>query len=165
MAFLLEDFQFRCAYSLLHHRQESKGLEVDHFDPRQKKRTIQRYDNLMPSARLCNSVKRDQWPSPSERELGLRFLNPTEEQDYNHQIFEDPQTHKLVGTTVAARYHIRVLGLNDDFFIRQRLHRSMIAFMFAMPGIMHGNPVVEAVKEALSELIPPIDPPPGKPQT
>ena len=160
LPFLLEDFGYRCAYSLVHHRQESKGLEVDHFDPRLKGQAIQRYENLMPSTRLCNSLKGNHWPTPQEREEGIRFLDPSKEQDYDYQIFEDPATHCLVGTTVAAKYHIRVLGLNSPFFVRQRADRAKFHAFMKMPGIMHGVEQVEAVKKKFDEMIPPIKSPP-----
>ncbi len=141
-------------------------MEVDHFDPRKKKDAIQKYSNLMPSARLCNSMKGNKWPTPHQRRVkGLRFLNPTEELDYDHVIFENPDTHELVGTTPAARYHIIVLHLNDDFFINQRRDRTLFWQMMSLPGVLHGNELVEETKASFAKLIPPIRPPPFRAST
>lgn len=160
LPFLLQDFNHRCAYSLVHHHEESAGLEVEHFDPRAKKHPIQKYSNLMPAVRKCNSRKGDYWPTPEERRQGIRFIDPCVEQDYGFQIFEDSSTHKLVGTTSAARFQIRMLGLNDEFFVRQRRDRTRLRNLMAMPGIMHGLEPVEQVKQRVEQMIPPIPAPP-----
>ena len=44
------------------------------------------------------------------KKLGVRFLNPTKEQDYGVHIFEDAVTHELVGASPAGRYHLRCCG-------------------------------------------------------
>ncbi|HBJ87809.1 MAG TPA: hypothetical protein DDZ88_28915 [Verrucomicrobiales bacterium] len=145
---------------MIHHHHESAGLEVEHFDPRTKKHPIQKYSNLMSAARRCNSRKGNYWPSPEERNQGIKFIDPTLEHDYGVQIFEDPLTHKLVGTTPAGKFQIRMLGLNDDFFIRHRRDRARMRAMIAMPFILHGALPVEQVKQRIEEMIPPIPPPP-----
>ncbi len=106
--------------------QHSSGggkLEVDHFDPRKKKDLIQSYDNLFPSTRHCNSKKKAVWPNKKELEAGCRFLNPCREIDYGQQIFEDAK-HRLVGITPAAKWHIRMCGLNADHLVDERARRA-----------------------------------------
>ena len=44
--------------------------------------------------------------------------------DYGEQIFEDPETHKLVGVNPAAIWHIRICGLNAEVLIRERSRRA-----------------------------------------
>ena len=120
---LLRDFEGRCAYSM-QHQSHSGPLEVDHFDPRQKKSLIQDYNNLFPASRHCNGKKWNIWPNRGELAAGCRFLNPCKEMDYGEQIFENPDTHELVGVTPAARWHIRVCGLNADHLIQERRRRA-----------------------------------------
>lgn len=120
---LIRDFEGRCAYSM-QHQSRSGLLEVDHFDPRRKKDLIQNYANLFPASRHCNGKKSDTWPSKTERAAGCRFLNPCEEMDYGGQFFETPGTHELVGVTAAARWHIRVCGLNADHLVQERRRRT-----------------------------------------
>ena len=120
---LMRDFGGRCAYSMQHHVR-CGPLEVDHFDPRLKRELIQNYGNLFPASRHCNGKKSDTWPNKEELASGCRFLNPCEEMDYGEQVFEDPATHRLVGTTRAAVWHIRVCGLNADHLVYERRRRA-----------------------------------------
>lgn len=119
----MRDFGGRCAYSMQHSSRAGK-LEVDHFDPRRKKDLIQEYRNLFPASRHCNGKKSDTWPNKAEAAAGCRFLNPCEEMDYGEQIFEDVATHRLVGTTPAAVWHIRMCGLNADHLVDERRRRA-----------------------------------------
>jgi hypothetical protein len=120
---LIRDFDARCAYSM-QHQSRSGSLEVDHFDPRKKNDLIQDYNNLFPASRHCNGKKWEHWPAKTELAAGCRFLNPCEEMDYGEQIFEDSQTHKLIGVTPAAKWHIRICGLNADHLIEERRRRT-----------------------------------------
>ncbi|MHB8519513.1 MAG: HNH endonuclease [Limisphaerales bacterium] len=120
---LMRDFGGRCAYSM-QHQSRSGALEVDHFDPRLKKELIQDYSNLFPASRHCNGKKSDIWPGKEELAAGCRFLNPCEEMDYGEQIFEDAATHRLIGTTPAAIWHVRVCGLNADHLVFERRRRA-----------------------------------------
>ena len=119
----MRDFGERCAYSM-QHRQRAGPMEVDHFDPRRKKDLIQDYGNLFLASRHCNRKKSDHWPNKDEAAAGCRFLNPCKEMDYGEQIFEDPQTHRLVGTTPAAIWHIRMCGLNAEHLTDERAKRA-----------------------------------------
>lgn len=134
---LLEDFGERCAYSLVHAKTiHDREMHVDHHDPRKKRKCG--YDNLFPAYGCCNGAKGDTWPSKEDIALGARFLNPCKESDYaivpdgpdgvpeGAQIFEDPATHELVGTTVAARYHIEMLDLNHPALVHQRRERTVM---------------------------------------
>jgi len=108
----------------MQHEIRCGALEVDHFDPRKKKNLIQDYNNLFPASRHCNGKKSDTWPNKAEQAAGCRFINPCEELDYGEQIFEDIVTHKLVGVTPAAKWHIRICGLNADRLIEERRRRA-----------------------------------------
>lgn len=124
---LLIDFENRCAYSLQHvERMGMQIMEVDHHNPKRQGRSKHHYRNLYPAHRICNGQKSNTWPTRSQRKKQLRFLNPRKETDYGVQIFEEPETFRLVGTTPSAIYHIRHCGLNDSYFIRERQTRALI---------------------------------------
>jgi hypothetical protein len=99
------------------------------------------------------------------RRQGIRFLNPTKEQDYGVCIFEDPVTHELIGTTPAARYHIDVLDLNSNTFVFERKKRAEYQGLLKAPLAVKSSAgeAAEAIR-MLSDLfdlsIPPIPPPP-----
>lgn len=163
---LLRDFADRCAYSM-QHRERAGKLEVDHFDPRLKKELIQAYENLFPASRHCNGKKSNHWPTKEELAAGCRFLNPCEEPDYGEQIFEDAHTHMLVGTTPAARWHIRMCGLNASHLIDERKRRTGHLDVLSKKAVrvrtLH-NDLVDLIKRYRQEvdlMIPPIPAPPA----
>jgi hypothetical protein len=108
----------------MQHRERCGNLEVDHFDPRKKKDLIQHYGNLFPASRHCNGKKSHHWPTKMEADAGCRFLNPCEEMDYGEQIFENAETHRLIGVTPAAIWHIRMCALNADHLVNERTKRA-----------------------------------------
>jgi hypothetical protein len=162
---LLRDFEGRCAYSM-QHQSHSGPLEVDHFDPRQKKSLIQDYNNLFPASRHCNGKKSDTWPTRAEFAAGCRFLNPCKEMDYGEQIFENPDTHELIGVTTAARWHIRVCGLNADHLVQERRRRARHwQTIKGVPVKIKGDCVrvadlIENYREQVELMIPEIPPAP-----
>ena len=166
---LIRDFGFRCAYSM-QHELRSGTLEVDHFDPRKKKDLIQEYKNLFPASRHCNGKKSDNWPNKPEMAAGCRFLNPCEEMDYGGQIFEDSQTHELIGVTPAAKWHIRICGLNANHLMEERRRRAKHWNTIYNQGVTVKSGVPHHVAQELIEnyrgevelMIPQIPPPPSK---
>lgn len=137
-------------------------MEIDHFDPRLKSKFIQRYSNLFLATRHCNGAKGDTWPTGAERNLGLRFLNPCNEKDYGEHMFEDPQSHRLVGVTPAGRYHIRMLDLNADHLVAERRERAEIRALLTRAAftLKRGRSEAEAVdlmsalRKQVEEMIP-----------
>lgn len=153
---LKRDFDSRCAYCMRHLEFDSV-MEVDHFDPREKKNDVQRYANLFLADRRCNSSKSDIWPDEDEQRNGIRFLNCCEEKDYDECIFEDSETHELIGTTPAARYHIDIIDLNSPELIEQRKKRS--EYLLKLNDIEQTAKsscaeVNETVKDVLTKLKP-----------
>ena len=124
---LLNDFEYRCAYSLrlVSENGGEMNMEVDHFDPRPHVKR-NRYGNLFLSTRLCNNRKGNHWPNDEDRKRGIRFLNCCEEVDYGKHIFEDPDTHEVFGVTPEGRYHVRRLDLNDPEFVSERKERTRL---------------------------------------
>ncbi len=119
-------------------------MEVDRFDPRRRNGLIQAYSNLFLASRHCNNKKGDHWPTSADRAAGCRFLNPCEEMDYGEQILEDPVTHRLVGVTRAARWHIRMCGLNADHLVHERAKRAEYWHLLKHRGVR--------VKRSLAEV-------------
>jgi hypothetical protein len=139
-------------------------MHVDHHNPKLKRRSP--YANLFPAYSVCNMSKGDTWPAPSE---GVRFLNPCSETEYGVEIFEDPKTHELIGTTDNARYHILMLDLNNDSLVHQRAERSKLLGLFRRPAVCKPSSpardkaaavVGTTILEILSTKIPEIPPPP-----
>jgi len=126
---LREDFQNRCAYSMLHEdfAGGAGAMNIDHFDPRRKSDFLQRYDNLFWASRECNGRKHKHWPTDEQQLLGIRFLDCTKELDYGVHIFEDPRSNEVWGATPAGRYHVRILNLNASVFVRLRKLRAIAA--------------------------------------
>lgn len=125
---LLVDFSKRCAYSG-QHLQRTGGescLDIDHFDPTLKLPARNAYSNLLLASRYCNGKKGQKWESVAKRNAGLRFLNPCEEIDYGHHLFEDPETFLIWGATPEGRYHVRMLDLNAGHLVTERRRRCAL---------------------------------------
>lgn len=169
--YLLKDFDGRCAYSM---EKVQELAEVDHFNPNYKKNRIQEYENLFPSSRHCNGKKSSTWPTKKLQALGIRFLNCSEEMDYGESIFEDPSTNELIGTTPAAKWHIRQLDLNAPHLINKRSHRAALRRHLSQPiiasvnysdsdEILAAQKSIQKVQAILDDMIPDIpEPPPAE---
>jgi hypothetical protein len=144
-------------------------MEVDHFDPRRKSDPVQDYDNLYYASGHCNRSKGSTWPNAAEKEQGIRFLDCCRERDYGRFLFEDPETHEIVGSTPAARFHILVLDLNAPHLVQRRRERAEIPRRLQEPIVLrnlHGMPEAEQIRRLhgvlrglLTHAIPPIPPP------
>ena len=150
----------------MQHESRGGSLEIDHFDPRRKKDLIQDYKNLFRASRHCNGKKSHTWPNQAELVAGCRFLNPCEEMDYGEQIFEDFQTHELIGVTPAARWHIRICGLNANHLMDERrrrakhwntIHNRGITVKGGVPHQV-AQELMKNYREEVELMIPPIPP-------
>lgn len=99
-------------------------MEVDHFDPTLKHPFRNRHGNLVSASHHCNGKKSDTWHTEEDREQGIYIINPYHEEDYGRHLLEDRKTGKLVGNTVAGRWHIEVLDLNAEHIVTKRLDRT-----------------------------------------
>jgi hypothetical protein len=165
LKFLLLDFERRCAYSCQHaNRAGGVGaMDVDHFDPTLTQPARNNYQNLFLATRHCNGKKGDNWPTPSQRRQGLRFLNPCEEVDYGVHLFEDPDTFEIWGATPAGRYHVRMLDLNADHLVLERRRRHELRALQKAPQIVTATGKksdaligIVAFKNEVEQMIPPI---------
>jgi len=106
------------------------------------------------------------------RKLGVRFLDPTKDQDYGLHIFEDPNTHELVGASPAGKYHILRCDLNAAHLVQERRDRAElnrlldqyhVAARVPLGDLMDGSLVETArtLRGIVATMIPPIPPPPG----
>jgi hypothetical protein len=145
-------------------------MEIDHFNPRLLGLARNKYSNLFLATRHCNGAKSNHWPEKRQRLLGVRLLNPTKEQDYGSQIFEDPTTHRLIGATPAGIYHIRICDLNAPHLVNERanraelrriLHEYMPTLKIA-PGTVGKSNLLDSsslLRDIVEKMIPPIPPP------
>ena len=152
LSYLLLDFDGRCAYSM--QKVEGKMAEVDHFDPRKKNDCVQEYDNLFLASRHCNGSKWHTWPTSAQQQKGIRFLNCCEEDDYGVCIFENKNSHELIGITPAAKWHIITLDLNAPFLVRERRKRAEIAEILSRPVQLKNlsSDAMQLLKDSLSAL-------------
>lgn len=144
-----------------------RDLHVDHFNPTLTHPDRNRYGNLFLASSHCNGLKSNTWPTRAERKRDKRFLNPRREMDYGGQIFEVPETHRLVGTTPAARYHIRILGLNAPHLVNLRKERSNLHELLQETPVVcktleseEREALFHEMKHQLKTKIPHIPPPP-----
>lgn len=140
-------------------------MEVDHFNPRKKNDYAQHYSNLFLATRHCNGAKRDRWPTCRERKLGARFLNCCEETDFGVHIFEDPDSHEVVGVTPEGKYHVRNCDLNAPHLVEERTQRADLWSKLegkamrikdgrSLPDVMPVLGIIEALKEVAIKMIP-----------
>lgn len=103
-----------------------KAMEVEHFKPKKLSPKAHSYKNLLYCSRHCNLSKGDTWPTPTEKKLGFRFINPCEEIDYGNHIYEHIESGLLVGVSPAGAYQIEKCNLNADFLVKARKQRTKI---------------------------------------
>ena len=81
------DFHYKCAYCLIHEREYGfqHNFCVDHFKPKLKFPKLKLiYENLYYACLVCNSFKKDKWPSNKEQNKGYRFLDPCFDERNEH---------------------------------------------------------------------------------
>jgi hypothetical protein len=86
--------------------------------------------------------------------------------DYGIHLFEDPQTHNLVGVTPAGRYHIIACDLNADHLVTERRERSLLRDLLIRTSVivkptanlasLHAN--LKLLRSIVERMIPPIPP-------
>jgi len=140
------DFQFRCAYCLIHESdyQSPEDFEVDHFEPQSVNRArAKEYANLYYACRLCNKPGRkgSNWPSREERERGLRFVDPCADDWEDHVEFQDDGS--ALPLSKPGEYSIRRIGLD-----RSQLRRHRVKF----PGEYANRSHLRRVERALDRI-------------
>lgn len=141
-----------------------RHMEIDHFDPTLRGAARDAYSNLMLATRHCNNMKKN----ASQIATGIRLLNATKELDYGRHIFEDPQTHELVGVTPGGSYHIDILDLNHGTFVSERRDRAIYFEVCGRAAVtLTGQldtlqSVLGILRRQFERFIPYIPPPPHK---
>ena len=118
--YLRPDFQYRCAYCLIHefYFQSGDGGEIDHFRPRHPSPALRldfshlanEYSNLYWSCGKCNRCKGNQWPTDADATNGFRFLDPCVEDHDAH--WETRPDGTLISKTNTGWYTIRMIRLD-----------------------------------------------------
>ena len=130
-------FRFRCAYCISHEEVMSgyDAMEVDHFRPRSRpefEHLKKEWTNLYYACHLCNGNggKSNHWPTTEQHALGLRFIDPCEEDPDDHiRLTLHPKTDELSclrHLTPVGRYTIEKIRLNRKQLvdIRRELARK-----------------------------------------
>jgi hypothetical protein len=117
------DFEFRCAYCLIHEAdyQSPEDFEVEHFQPISANGPEREYKNLYYSCRLCNKRNRKgtNWPTPAQMSSNIRFVDPCSEFWEEHVSFKDDGS--IDGISDQGTYSVSTIDLNRQ---QLRLHRS-----------------------------------------
>lgn len=126
---LRKDFQYRCAYCLVHEHYlgGEAGCTIDHYRPQgglyARPDLKSNYRNLYWTCRECNDNKADTWPSPEEEALGIRFLDPCMPQDDHDLHWLTNPDGSLEAITLTGKYTIERLMLWRD---QLKYHRARI---------------------------------------
>jgi hypothetical protein len=125
---LREDFQYRCAYCILHEGDPYGGgfhhFQIDHFRPREDFPELRNtYSNLYYACSWCNRAKSDTWPSDDENRRGFVFVDPCVEDLYTTHATLNPATGKLNPKTNAGDFTITEIRLNRGMFNQLRKKR------------------------------------------
>jgi hypothetical protein len=130
LAFVREDFAECCAYCLLHEILAGgrEGFELDHFRPKslpQFASLVNDFYNLYYACHICNSMKRDLWPDPSQEEDGFEFVDLCAEAFSDH--FEEVMDGSWVPLSRQAEYTLDKLRLNRAHLVTIRGYLREIA--------------------------------------
>jgi hypothetical protein len=129
---LRQDFQYRCAYCLLHEYflGGEAGCCIDHHRPLRGRYArpdlIADYNNLYWCCRECNENKGDFWPSPDDYHSGLRFLDPCQPQDDHDLHWRILPNGTLEPLTLTGKYTIRRLKLWRPFLQHHRAKTCLL---------------------------------------
>jgi len=132
---LQEEFYCRCVYCTL--PDVLKGHEafgVDHYRPRSKFPGLEvEYTNLFYSCNICNSMKRDFWPS-KEQLVKKHFIpNPCDHVMHGHLKIVGAE---IIAKDITGKFTIDVLDLNEAKSVEYR--KTLIAIY---------NSIITEVKE------------------
>src|SRR5262249_39905090 len=152
---LREDFQYRCAYCLLHEGDPYGGglrhFQIDHFRPRVKfPLLLTTYSNLYYCCAWCNRNKGQKWPTDDQQQRGFSFVDPCAEDLYEtHAKLESDGG--LTSHSSAGDYTIREIRLNSRML--KRLRRNRIEAQERVQTTQARISQLEAEQEPQAELI------------
>jgi uncharacterized protein (TIGR02646 family) len=122
---LRRDFQYRCAYCLIHeaHYGGLRNYHVDHFRPKGKKKFKHLalvYTNLYYACGLCNTFKGRHWPTVKEEQAGYGYVDPCQEDPYEDHIKVDEKDGSARTLTRAGAYMVAHLRLDREQLKKHR---------------------------------------------
>lgn len=121
--YLRRDFQYRCAYCLIHeaHHGGLRNFHVDHFRPKRLfPDLILAYTNLYYACGLCNTFKGEGWPSEEQIKAGIEFGDPCKENLYEEHFQIDERDGSLRALSNPGKFTIRHIRLNRPQLRRHR---------------------------------------------
>jgi hypothetical protein len=166
---LMEDFEKRCAYSMVHVDATSEhNMEVDHRDPTIRGKKLHAYGNLYPAFSLCNNSKSGVWPTKNDLKERRRYLDCCKEQDYGNHLFEDVASGEILTVSKEGVFHVENLDLNNDWLKTRRRERTedkkILETMKALAPQVSGElrreaerdiaTLTERLKKAIPEIAP-----------
>lgn len=116
-ALLRRDFQYRCAYCLMHEYflGGEAGCCIDHRrpvnGPNASPELLAVYSNLYWCCRECNENKGDTWPSAEQIAKGIGFLDPCEPEGDHSLHWQTLPNGDLAPLTLTGEYTIEQLKL------------------------------------------------------
>jgi hypothetical protein len=155
-ALLRQDFQYRCAYCLLHEYflGGEAGCCIDHHRPLNgpfaRPDLIADYNNLYWCCRECNENKGDAWPTSEDYASGFRFLDPCQPEDDHDLHWRVVPNGLLEPLTPTGRYTIRRLKLWRPFL---QHHRARIYQLQEEVRTLERDLSVTRITEAQRALI------------
>jgi hypothetical protein len=116
--YLREDFSYACVYCAVHENELGgpRIFGVEHFRPKNNpaqpefRALVTVYYNLMYACSVCNSFKREDWPSDDPINEGKGYIDPCEH-DYDDH-FVQTSDFQVKGLSPVADYMIERLHLN-----------------------------------------------------
>lgn len=139
------DFEFRCAYCLIHEAdyQSPEDFEVEHFQPKSANGAERKYSNLYYSCRLCNKRNRKgtNWPTREQMASGIRFVDPCSELWEDEVRFQGDGS--IEGVSKAGIYSVSTIGLDRQ---QLRSHR------FKFPLEYYGKSLLKDIERKVRNI-------------
>ena len=168
---LRRDFQYRCAYCLIHefHNGGAANFAIEHHRPQRgpfaRPDLASAYTNLYWVCAECNQNKADAWPTPQQEAQGFRWIDPCEawgDHELHWQIFSDGEIQWL---TPAGEYTVKGLMLHRREDLKaywRKLHRTTALrdrLTQALTQETMSPELVETVRQQTAELSEFLEPP------
>ena len=171
--YLRPDFLFRCAYCLTHEHYflDGEAGEVDHHRPLHPPKRLgldfshlrSAYPNLYWCCPRCNLYKGNRWPTEAQYTLGVRLLDPCEEDHDAHWDTHPDGT--VTARTPTGRYSIRNIHLDrprlnkrraEAYRNRQKLARIREELEQAALTPEHRGTLLERLADMEERINPPV---------
>jgi hypothetical protein len=173
--YLRKDFQFRCAYCLIHeaHYGGLRNFHVDHFRPKSRPEfhhLVLFYPNLYYACSLCNTFKGAWWPSTADFAAGRRFVDPCKEDAYEKHFELNQNDGTLRPLSVMGEYTLEHIWLDRPQLNKHRLRqlemrrkwqecRSLLdANRFPAEWLAKARQLMDEIEREYMNPVPPYEP-------